>query len=97
MVRNPAEDHVADGVTALLNGAADKLQSGGASSRPLREVCWDLKKKVDAFLESKPDTPLLADVQSHLRVSLQVVDEALERYRCASPRDSCSHDTGDCC
>lgn len=69
------------GAAPALNGASDKPHN---ANRPLREVCYEMKKKVDAFLSREPDTPLLAKTQAQLRVSLQVVDEALEKYRCVA-------------
>lgn len=70
------------GAAPALNGASDKPHN---SKRPLREVCYEMKEKVDEFLSRAPDTPLLAKTQAQLRVSLQVVDEALEKYRCVAP------------
>jgi FAD synthetase len=48
----------------------------------LRDKCIEIKDKVDAFLAEDPDTQILRDVQAQLRVSIEVVEEALERYRC---------------
>lgn len=50
--------------------------------RSLRDKCIEIKDKVDAFLAEDPDTQILRDVQAQLRVSIEVVEEALERYRC---------------
>ncbi|KAF4461282.1 fad synthetase [Fusarium albosuccineum] len=49
--------------------------------RSLRDKCLEVKDKVDAFLAEDPDTQLLRDVQSQLRISIDVVEEALEKYR----------------
>ncbi|UPL02624.1 hypothetical protein LCI18_013558 [Fusarium solani-melongenae] len=49
--------------------------------RSLRDKCIEIKDKVDAFLAEDPDTQILRDVQAQLRVSIGVVEEALERYR----------------
>ncbi|KAM6508865.1 3'-phosphoadenosine 5'-phosphosulfate sulfotransferase [Fusarium solani] len=49
--------------------------------RSLRDKCIEIKDKVDAFLAEDPDTQILRDVQAQLRVSIEVVEEALERYR----------------
>ncbi|KAL2671248.1 hypothetical protein Neosp_013827 [[Neocosmospora] mangrovei] len=49
--------------------------------RSLRDKCIEIKNKVDAFLVEDPDTQILRDVQAQLRVSIGVVDEALEKYR----------------
>ncbi|KAJ4327179.1 3'-phosphoadenosine 5'-phosphosulfate sulfotransferase [Fusarium piperis] len=49
--------------------------------RSLRDKCIEIKDKVDEFLAEEPDTQILRDVQAQLRVSIEVVEEALERYR----------------
>ncbi|KAM5352718.1 hypothetical protein ACJ41O_005440 [Fusarium nematophilum] len=49
-------------------------------SRSLRDKCLEVKDKVDAFLAEEPDTQLLRDVQAQLRVSIEVVEEALDKY-----------------
>ncbi|KAM0438739.1 hypothetical protein ACHAPT_001497 [Fusarium lateritium] len=49
--------------------------------RSLRDKCIEVKDKVDVFLAEDPDTQILRDVQAQLRVSIEVVEEALERYR----------------
>jgi FAD synthetase len=49
-----------------------------ASIRPL---CLELAARVNAFLESKTETPVLKAVQEQTRVALGVVSESLDRYR----------------
>ncbi len=51
-----------------------------ASRRSLSDVCLELRSKVDAFLAEEPETAQLRRVQAQLRLSMAVVDEALERY-----------------
>ncbi|KAF4977925.1 hypothetical protein FZEAL_5630 [Fusarium zealandicum] len=48
--------------------------------RSLHDKCLEVKDKVDAFLAEKPDSQALRDVQAQLRTSIEVVDEALEKY-----------------
>lgn len=65
---------------ATANGPGD-----GASSPPsqsLYDVCVELRDKIEAFLAEKiPDSePRLQAVQKQLRVSMDVVEEALSRY-----------------
>jgi FAD synthetase len=50
--------------------------------RPLHAVGHELMEKIDSFLAEEPQTPLLRDVQARLRVSMEVVQEALGKYRC---------------
>lgn len=52
----------------------------------LEEVCEVLHSRVEEFLDTKPATTLLEDLQSQVRVALKVLEEALERYRLAAPR-----------
>lgn len=59
----------------------DSLQLPDASV-PLSELCEHLHERIYAFLDSTPPTQLLRDVQEQVRISLGVVKEALERYRC---------------
>ncbi|KAF5021530.1 hypothetical protein F66182_6440 [Fusarium sp. NRRL 66182] len=49
--------------------------------RSLRDKCLELNDKVEAFLAEEPDTQILGDVQTQLRTSIEVVDEALKKYR----------------
>ena len=48
--------------------------------RSLRDVCLELRDRVDAFLQKEHESPLLKGVQEQVRVSIGVVDEALKRY-----------------
>lgn len=50
----------------------------------LHGVCLDLWEKVETFLAEKTDAPLLQNVQAQLRISIGVVEAALERYQCVS-------------
>lgn len=46
----------------------------------LQDVCRDMAKKVDVFLSEKHKSKRLQDVQTQLRISMGVVDEAFSRY-----------------
>jgi FAD synthetase len=48
----------------------------------LHAVCLELRERIESFLSEEPETPLLRNVQAQLRVSMRVVEEALEKYRC---------------
>jgi FAD synthetase len=49
--------------------------------RSLRDKCLELQQKVEAFISKEADTQTLRDVQDQVRKSIEVVDEALEKYR----------------
>lgn len=65
-------------MAAITNGhgAAKNLPFGS-----LYEACVAMRDKVDAFLAEEPTAPLLRRAQEQVRISVQVVEEALERYR----------------
>jgi FAD synthetase len=44
-------------------------------------ICAALAKRVNAFLESEPETELLRRVQEQTRSALGVISTALDRYR----------------
>ncbi|KAI9170842.1 putative FAD synthase [Paramyrothecium foliicola] len=54
--------------------------TNGYPARPLRDVCLELSAKVNGFLAEDPESQLLRDVQSQLRVSIGVIEEALRKY-----------------
>lgn len=62
---------------AMTNGHAAKNPPYGS----LYEACVAMRDKVDAFLAEEMTAPLLRRAQEQVRISVQVVDEALERYR----------------
>ncbi|PNP39253.1 hypothetical protein TGAMA5MH_08671 [Trichoderma gamsii] len=66
--------------------AAIAMANGhGAAQNPpygsLYDACVAMRDKVDAFLAEEMTAPLLRRAQEQVRISVQVVDEALERYR----------------
>lgn len=56
------------------------LPNGGASATIL-PICAEIAGRVNAFLESEQETPLLKQVQEQTRVALGVISTALERYK----------------
>ncbi|GAD99193.1 hypothetical protein THITE_2171095 [Paecilomyces variotii No. 5] len=58
-----------------VNGIAN------APPRTLLEICNELKQKVTAFLEQSTEDELIQRVQGQVRTSMQVIEEALRRYR----------------
>jgi hypothetical protein len=64
--------------------AAITNTNGHAAGQPygsMYEACLAMRDKVDAFLAEEPTAPLLRRVQEQVRISVQVTEEALERYR----------------
>ncbi|KAF5637276.1 FAD synthetase [Fusarium tjaetaba] len=49
--------------------------------RSLRDKCLELQQKVEAFIAEEAETQTLRDVQDQVRKSIEVVDEALQKYR----------------
>jgi len=62
-----------------VNGVA-KPASASDAPRTLPEICDELRRKVIAFLEEQTDDEVLRNVQSQVRVSMGVIEEALGRY-----------------
>ncbi|KAI1275150.1 phosphoadenosine phosphosulfate reductase [Xylaria sp. FL0933] len=62
------------------NGYPAKADSASSSSRSLRDICLEVRRKVDSFLAENPKTPLLRDLQARVREAVGVVDEAFQRY-----------------
>jgi len=46
-------------------------------------ICKEIAGRVNAFLESEQETPLLRQVQEQTRVALGAISTVLERYRFA--------------
>ncbi|MCJ1331143.1 3'-phosphoadenosine 5'-phosphosulfate sulfotransferase [Thelotrema lepadinum] len=47
---------------------------------PLRSICREVRRRVDAFLKSDPPTEVLRTTQRQTRESIAVIEEALARY-----------------
>ena len=62
----------------IVNGHSDP----DPTTTTLLEISTALAARVNVFLETEQDLPLLKRVQEQTRVALGVIDEALERYRC---------------
>ncbi|KAK1596569.1 phosphoadenosine phosphosulfate reductase [Colletotrichum navitas] len=69
-----------DHAATAVNGYPAKPHSSELSPRSFYDVCNELRIRVDAFLAEDQKTEVLRNVQSQMRVSLDVVDEALARY-----------------
>ncbi|PNP53211.1 hypothetical protein THARTR1_06421 [Trichoderma harzianum] len=71
---------VAAKAMASINGHANQNPLGLAHGS-LYEACVAMREKVDSFLAEELQTPLLRSAQEQVRISVRVVEEALERYR----------------
>ena len=76
-------------ISTLSNGAhhsdialppAAKVLANGDNSHPLRALCARLHSQIKAFLEENTKNARLQAVQAQTRRSLQIIQEALDRY-----------------
>lgn len=84
MTASPACQHQQD---ARINGIAKSesdsdsgVLTRGALRRTLPDICFELQAKIDAFLSEQTDDAVLRNVQSQVRVSMDVIQQALRRY-----------------
>lgn len=68
-----APEDIDDNAPVYYNGHDDSI----------RPICAALYARVNTFLETEAETPILKAVQEQTRVALGVISEALDRYRCA--------------
>jgi hypothetical protein len=67
-----AEDGAANGTT---------IQPRDASPQSLRQTSLELRSRIDNFLdEDHTDDKVLRSLQGHVRVAMEVIGEALQRY-----------------
>lgn len=50
-------------------------------SRTMEGIGAELAARLNTFLESEPPTKILRQVQEQTRIALDVIDDALQRYR----------------
>lgn len=74
MPRHADPDDKPAATASIPNGAP-------VSSNSILPICNEIAGKVNAFLDSEAETPLLKRVQEQTRVALGVISTALERYR----------------
>lgn len=53
------------------------------NSPSLPLICTKVNERLEAFLASEPKTERLRGVQEQSRLSLRIIEEALEKYRLA--------------
>jgi FAD synthetase len=50
------------------------------------DVCARIHGRIAAFLAEQPASPRLESLQQQTRISLRVIEDALDKYRYARPR-----------
>ena len=50
------------------------------SKQSIAEICSQMKDRVEGFLCEEPETEMLRNVQAQVRLSMDVVGEALDQY-----------------
>ncbi|PSR76621.1 hypothetical protein BD289DRAFT_446446 [Coniella lustricola] len=71
------------GPDSCQNGTAANGGGSGDAAGPstsLRQVCLELRAKVDAFLAQDVETKRLKGVQAQVKEAMGVIDEALDKY-----------------
>ncbi len=74
------QDAPSDHDTPRVNGIPKPASASGAP-QTFPEVCERLRGKVITFLAEQTDDEVLRNVQSQVRGSMRVIEEALRRYR----------------
>ncbi len=59
--------------------------TNGTSHNELEALCCDMKAKVDNFLDTPTQDEVLNSVKNQIIIARGVIDEALRRYRFATP------------
>lgn len=63
------------------NGVAHAADAANGGAPSLSAVCAELRRKVLAFLDTPAADETTKRTQEQTRISLQVVEEALKRYK----------------
>jgi FAD synthetase len=83
-VRRQHNDARINGVSPKPADASTQMPAPtpAASSmrRTLPDICFEIRNKIDAFLCEETDDDVLRKVQNQVRVSIDVIGEALRRY-----------------
>lgn len=74
------QDARINGVTGVIKADPAAPLTRVALPRTLPDICFELQAKIDAFLGEQTDDQVLRNVQSQVRASMGVVQEALRRY-----------------
>lgn len=68
-----------------LDSHGDSATIAHDSPLTLPELCAKIHAKVDAFLKRETKIERLRSVQRQSKLSLNILEESLERYRCVVP------------
>jgi FAD synthetase len=79
---NPAMASAAPSFTSIMPSTPSSVIESDPS--PLRHICLDIRRRVDALLNDATSDPAVQNVQRQTRASLAVIEEALKRYPYAS-------------
>lgn len=78
------DNAVASQTIPRTNGVAKQGEPAPVAQPPQRtlpDICYELRGKIDAFLtEDITNDNVLRNVQSQIRVSIGVIEEALRQY-----------------
>ncbi len=62
------------------NGSLESIVHAGGDI-PLPKLCAQIHERVEAFLSAESRDDRIKSVQAQSRISLDVIEEALEKYR----------------
>jgi len=85
MTLEPPTDQASAGTATTVPGSVPETTPAHPSGRTLPDICYTLRRKVDAFLQAQTDDEVLRNVQTQARVSVGVIREALQRYGWVPP------------
>jgi len=74
------QDARINGIAKTDSDTGNEGLTRGVLRRTLPDICFELQAKIDAFLSEQTDDAVLRNVQSQVRVSMDVIQEALRRY-----------------
>ena len=82
----------------LIDGEEDastSIDTAPSCAPTLEAVCKDTHRRVSAFLNRPPDSDFVRRVQEQTRISIGVVEKALNDYECAKLLRLCHRQTCD--
>ena len=88
---NPSHSILARGEPtcyALANGDTAQRSFANGDATPLRTLCTRLNVQITTFLHEDVKTERLKSAQAQTRISLQIIQEALDKYPYALPLPS---------
>jgi len=80
MTLEPPSDQAGGGAATTALGSVSRNAPSEPSRGTLPDICYTLRRKLNAFLDEQVEDEVLRNVQSQARVSMGVIDEALQTY-----------------